>query len=459
MTKEKQYCYEILYSEIDEEVEMDILDYLHSEIGIEDENLFNFLNKTTFVNTLNLIREYEEEWNPSSRIYEDIKEQFLDFITVNLENLSNGFFSDLHHGYLYKFQNLVNGKVYIGQTKSLKTRIKKHRNSVNYTYYNNAFYNALRKHGIESFNFSVLDFADTDDELYEKERYYISLYRSFTKIRNSKGYNQTIGGEGTAGVSSVLSEKRVREIKKMIRDTDLSITQIATKFNVGYSTVYAIYWGNHWTHVRVEGFIPRMKRPDTTCKGDKFPLSTISDSIAVKIKELLRDTTLSQKEIAIKVGCREHIVAHIYKGNAWTHIVVDGFTPKMDRPNKEFKTNKRVLTQIDVRKIKKLLIKGEKTHSEIAEFFNVKRETITKISREGSWKHVKVDGFIPSGGDGILKGEKVKTAKLNEKLVREIKTLLIKGENSMRQIAMKYGVNPESIRKIKNDQMWKEVRI
>ena len=48
------------------------------------------------------------------------------------------------------------------------------------------FYRAVRKYGKENFVIEAIDFADTQEELDQKEVYYIKLYDSVKSGYNSK---------------------------------------------------------------------------------------------------------------------------------------------------------------------------------------------------------------------------------------------------------------------------------
>jgi group I intron endonuclease len=93
---------------------------------------------------------------------------------------------------IYKLENIENGKIYIGQTKHpLKKRIASHIKSKKYP-----IGKALSKYGIDGFNVSVIDCAETKDILNEKEKYWIETF----ECRTPKGYNITDGGGGLSGV-------------------------------------------------------------------------------------------------------------------------------------------------------------------------------------------------------------------------------------------------------------------
>ncbi len=94
---------------------------------------------------------------------------------------------------IYKITNLINNKIYIGQTKnSINERFKGHctaaRQGIKYR-----FYYAIRKHGEENFKIELLEIANSIEEACELEKNYIKKYQS---THPSIGYNATSGGTG-----------------------------------------------------------------------------------------------------------------------------------------------------------------------------------------------------------------------------------------------------------------------
>jgi len=88
---------------------------------------------------------------------------------------------------IYKIENKINGKIYVGQTVGdLSNRVAGHVKS------NMHIGNALRKYGLESFTISVIDHADTKEVLNEKEKYWIKILT----CQSPNGYNLAAGGEG-----------------------------------------------------------------------------------------------------------------------------------------------------------------------------------------------------------------------------------------------------------------------
>lgn len=111
-------------------------------------------------------------------------------------------------GIVYKALNKVTRKVYVGQTlRGLAKRRYEHFRQAKYkdTIY---FHKALRKYGEGSFDWSILVYSDSKEELDKAERYWIQFYKATDSLF---GYNQTYGGEGgllTAEVLAKISKKK-----------------------------------------------------------------------------------------------------------------------------------------------------------------------------------------------------------------------------------------------------------
>ena len=96
-------------------------------------------------------------------------------------------------GIIYKATHRDEQIVYVGKTtKSLEIRRRQHLYDA---VYGSAlhFHRALRKYGEAAFDWSVIDEAATEQELNEKERYWIQFYKS---TDSRFGYNLTFGGDG-----------------------------------------------------------------------------------------------------------------------------------------------------------------------------------------------------------------------------------------------------------------------
>lgn len=130
-------------------------------------------------------------------------------------------------GIIYKVTNKVNGKSYIGQTRyTLEFRWRQHLHKKDKTY----FHNAIRKYGAENFSAEILEECPYSN-LNEREIFYIAKYETF-----KKGYNLTIGGDGSR---RLLLDNSYDEIKELYL-SGFSSNKIATLYNVDKVSIVKI---------------------------------------------------------------------------------------------------------------------------------------------------------------------------------------------------------------------------
>ncbi len=99
---------------------------------------------------------------------------------------------------VYLAINKLNGKVYIGKTgwEPWINRWKKHLVVARSQKITTHLYQAMRSHGIESFDVVKIDETETNETACELERRYIQVFESH---KREKGYNLTFGGDGVPG--------------------------------------------------------------------------------------------------------------------------------------------------------------------------------------------------------------------------------------------------------------------
>lgn len=114
-------------------------------------------------------------------------------------------------------------------TRTLEERKSDHLKAcfdVNKRDYDYKIYKAIRKYGIEHFKFSIIEKCN-DENLPEKEKYYIKLYDSVVN-----GYNEAYGGKG----KPLWSEKQV-EACKILYENGWLLQDISDLFKSNPQTV------------------------------------------------------------------------------------------------------------------------------------------------------------------------------------------------------------------------------
>lgn len=173
---------------------------------------------------------------------------------------------------VYMHINKINNKKYIGITseRNPKTRW---RNGYGYKPDKNknqniAFWNAIQKYGWDNFNHIILINNISENEAKKLEKYYIKKYETFIgyfdKKEDRKGYNSTLGGDGTVGIcgerhhnyGTHLTEEQKKNISthnsKAISEYDMngvlvrqwnSEKEICDTYGINYKTLWEIIHG------------------------------------------------------------------------------------------------------------------------------------------------------------------------------------------------------------------------
>ena len=125
--------------------------------------------------------------------------------------------------YIYKITNLLNGKVYIGQTgRTVEARWKEHqKDSTRRTFEQRPLYRAINKYGIENFSIETIEETDSPNE---RERFWIEYYGSY-----KNGYNATVGGDGTPYIDYDLVVATYKEVQNM--------SEVARRMNISCDAV------------------------------------------------------------------------------------------------------------------------------------------------------------------------------------------------------------------------------
>lgn len=165
---------------------------------------------------------------------------------------------------IYKYQNKLNGKVYIGQSIDIERRQYNHKSSAyneKANDYNSQFHQAIRKYGLENFNFEII--AELTPEEYTRqtlnqlEIFFIRYYDSF-----KNGYNATEGGDDAFGNNIHPGEKNGRA---KLNEEDVRYIRECYNAHIPFREVYAdfqdkitkrglqkVWWFDTWKNIYPE---------------------------------------------------------------------------------------------------------------------------------------------------------------------------------------------------------------
>lgn len=169
---------------------------------------------------------------------------------------------------IYKITNLINKKVYIGQSINIEKRFIAHKSVYkNYKAHNYEYplYRAMRKYGFENFQFEILEECSIKD-LDEKEKYYIKYYNS--KLPN--GYNQDDGGKSARHYNK-LSDELVSKIIIRLKTSMDNSEIIGKEFGVSGRTIRAINSGEQCKRDNeIYPIRPPLQSLQSVSKGNKI---------------------------------------------------------------------------------------------------------------------------------------------------------------------------------------------
>lgn len=155
---------------------------------------------------------------------------------------------------IYKIENLNTKKIYIGQSINIQKRFKEHQRNGKYND-STLIDSDITNLGIENFSFEILEECSVA-ELNDKEKYYISYYNSIYP----NGYNKTTGGTSENSMFLKYSPQILQQIISDLKNSELSIKEIANKYNLDVSMIYYLNRGDY--HYQEKEIYPLRKVQD-----------------------------------------------------------------------------------------------------------------------------------------------------------------------------------------------------
>lgn len=133
--------------------------------------------------------------------------------------------------YIYKITNLINNKIYIGQTKNPDHRWRQHKNKAKNEKPDMVICQAMKKYGIDNFIYEIIACCKTQEDIDFTEELII---KQLDSCNSEKGYNIATGGKylpkseetkrkiSRAHKNKVLSKKHKEKISEARKGRELS---------------------------------------------------------------------------------------------------------------------------------------------------------------------------------------------------------------------------------------------
>lgn len=266
---------------------------------------------------------------------------------------------------VYKIENLVNGKVYIGKSKNIGVRWSEHRSELNKgTHINPHLQSAWYKYGEPNFRFDVIYKAIDDDDALKHEEYYIAKYKSDNSLF---GYNLTKGGQSgyftdesianasksKLGKYNDLSEDDIKRIK-MLAYCLMNLEEIADIYNVPLSTIRNIVYGTTYKHVfkEINSYIKNIKQQIIDDRNSQILDLYDKGYKLFEIRDLLNETQSVVEKCVYKY--REFI--HKKRDDSYDEEILDMYFNKklstIDISNMLSVSKQKILETINIYKVK-----------------------------------------------------------------------------------------------------------
>lgn len=205
---------------------------------------------------------------------------------------------------IYKITNLLNGKIYIGQTIHPERRWIEHKQKARHGQEKFPVHLAIEKYGEENFSFEVIEWTEDYDN---EERRLIKNYNSITP----NGYNIGVGGEnhvmyGEDNPRNIVKNSDILLIIQDLKDNKMTDRAIAIKYGLTDKIIADI---NHGYSHKIEGeYYPiRIKRG-----RQKLTLEQVK-----AIKELLENSLISYAELGEIYGVTKQTIYSINTGKTF----------------------------------------------------------------------------------------------------------------------------------------------
>ena len=291
--------------------------------------------------------------------------------------------------YVYQIVCLLNGKSYIGITKNFEHRMAQHKGGYDKS---SLIDQMIQLEGEKNFSYFIIDYANSYEEAYEKEKFYIK--QKNTRFPN--GYNQTDGGDCMLGTSNGMA--------KFSKD---EIIEIRTRFNndENYLSIY-----NDFKKVSLNQFLKILRNEtyldcEVLCKkrslyNQEYLTKLKNNKLKFTEEEIRYFRNCWLQGINFKTIykeyseiCSKDYFYQVYYGILYKNIMPEVFTPELKHLHSSLShsaesNGRSKLTREKVLEARELYKTKKFSYSQLAKKYNVSPTTIRLAVIGKTWSTI-----------------------------------------------------------------------
>ena len=201
---------------------------------------------------------------------------------------------------IYCLKSKINGKMYIGLSKDVYYRRRKHFECLaGQRHHNTKMQRHFNKYGSDDLVFEIIELCNKD-VLEEREMYWIDYHNSFYK-----GFNETKGGSLKDYCATRFDFENIHTGEIL---ENVTVSEMCEKYNIDRSGIYQLAKGKGYSTKgwKLKGAVKKKRIGDKTRNAKQISLKNIHTGEII--------TTISQKEMAKKIGVHQWCLSNLVSG-------------------------------------------------------------------------------------------------------------------------------------------------
>ena len=276
---------------------------------------------------------------------------------------------------IYKI-NFSNGKIYVGLSKAIRTRILDHLSKDFKEHPELPISRAINKYGIQ--DVEILEDCSSLNriELQEREKYWIE---KLDATNPNIGYNISIGGDGSQpgwnNHQAKLTKEQLFELYNLLLHSTLTMEELGQKYGLDKMSISRINSGKHYYQAGFDYPLRKMRIEKYELENKHDAFYGREEELQQLIKELQNSTT-PIKDLQIKYSIGSSTISLINQGKKY-------YNPNFSYPLRKGGSSKattRIFTEEEMSTIKKLLEENNTSMTEIGKIIKCDRKVIAAIN-------------------------------------------------------------------------------